>query len=451
MEFQKKKCSSKKHEEIEANLYCQQCRLYMCNKCEKLHSELFQNHKIHNLDKDIKDIFTGFCKEENHLEKLQYFCKDHNKLCCSSCIVKIKRKGNGQHTDCNICNIEDIKKEKKNKLKENIGYLEELSKNLEKLICELKELAEKINKDKETLKMEIQKIFTKMRNTINEREDELLIEIDKQFDNNYFEENIINECEKLPNKVQISLEKGKAINNKWDENELNSLINDCINIENNIKSIKVIKDKEHKTKSNNITIKFEPDDEGINTFLKQIKLFGKLKINNSNNYFSFKECPINIKEDRKYVITGEKRNIITKTGKDGICMGTICENELEKDKEHSWIIKILKTKNYQIDVGVAPIDFDINSSKYSNCGWYFYCYNSTLESGPPHNYTGEKTNLNKVKDEIKIIMNMKQKTLKFIINNEDKGDSYTNIPTDKSLVPAVFLDNKDDSLEIIKC
>ena len=87
-------------------------------------------------------------------------------------------------------------------------------------------------------------------------------------------------------------------------------------------------------------------------------------------------------------------------------------------------------------VGVAPIDFDINSSIY-DYGWYFYCYDSTLYSGPPHNFVHKETNLSKVNDEIKIVMNMKEKTIKFIINDEDKGESYSNIPIDKPLAPVV--------------
>ena len=102
-------------------------------------------------------------------------------------------------------------------------------------------------------------------------------------------------------------------------------------------------------------------------------------------------------------------------------------------------------------VGVAPIDFDINSSDYSNCGWYFYCNNSCLYSGPPFSYSGKGTNLSKVNDEIIVIMNMEKRTLKFIINNEDKGDSYTNIPIDKPLFPAICLYDINDSVEIIEC
>ena len=124
-------------------------------------------------------------------------------------------------------------------------------------------------------------------------------------------------------------------------------------------------------------------------------------------------------------------------------MGTICENELDKSiEEHKWKIKI---KSNMIMVGVAPIDFDINSSYYSTCD-YFYCYDSCLYSGPPFNYTGYGTNLSKVNNEIIIVMNMKKRTLKFIINNEDNGNSYTEIP--KPLFPAILLHNKDDFTEI---
>ena len=72
-------------------------------------------------------------------------------------------------------------------------------------------------------------------------------------------------------------------------------------------------------------------------------------------------------------------------------------------------------------------------------------------SGPSHNYNDKKTNLSKIKDEIIVIMNMNKRTLKFIINYEDKGESYTDIPIDKPPFPAVILYHQNDSVEIIKC
>ena len=105
-----KKCSLLEHKEIDAILYCQECKIFMCNKCDNNHSTLFKTHHKYKLDNlNIKDIFTGFCKEENHLEVLKFFCKNHNTLCCSSCLCKIRQKNKGQHFNCEVCIIEEIK------------------------------------------------------------------------------------------------------------------------------------------------------------------------------------------------------------------------------------------------------------------------------------------------------------------------------------------------------
>ena len=115
----------------------------------------------------MNELFIDICQLENHHIKFEYFCKLHIILCCSSCITKIKSELNGQHTDCEVCLIKDIKDEKKNKLKEDIDCLENLFITFE-------------NSNKE-LKLKIQKIFTKIRNTLNDREDELLSDIDNKF------------------------------------------------------------------------------------------------------------------------------------------------------------------------------------------------------------------------------------------------------------------------------
>ena len=120
MDDQIKKCSFKDHKETNAIFYCIQCKVYMCNKCENFHSKLLENHQTFKIEKDIEDVFLGICKEGNHQIKLEYFCKSHNQLCCAACIAKIKKNENGKHKDCDVCLIEDIKDEKKNKIKDNI-------------------------------------------------------------------------------------------------------------------------------------------------------------------------------------------------------------------------------------------------------------------------------------------------------------------------------------------
>ena len=117
MENQNKKCASKEHKEIDAYFYCQECKIYMCNKCESFHRNLFEKHDYLKLDKEQNDISLRYCREENHNAKLEFFCKDHNILCCALCLCKIKDKGKGQHKDCDVCIIENIKYKRRKKKK----------------------------------------------------------------------------------------------------------------------------------------------------------------------------------------------------------------------------------------------------------------------------------------------------------------------------------------------
>ena len=441
------KCPVEEHKGMNAIKFCPECKIFLCNKCENFHAPLFKNHHPYTINKD-EEIFTGICKEKNHSNKLEYYCKNHNQLCCLACIAKLNENGIGQHRDCEIFSLEKIEDQKKNELKENIKSLEELENKFIESIELIKKLLEDTEKDKDNIKLEIQNIFTKIRTILNEREDFLMKEVDKTFNKVYFNEDIIKKGEKLPKLIKSSLEKGKSIDKIWDNNNLNSYINDCINIENDIKNINIINESINKIKNRTkIIIRFKPNGYQLGGFLKTIKLFGEISFNVP---YSLRECPINISENRKYVVTGFSNNILTKTVGDE-WVGTISENELDKKiEEHKWKIKILKTtKNKNIMIGLAPSDFDINTSNYNTCGWYFYCYDLRLYSGPPFNRDYFRSNLSKIKDEVVVVMNMKKRTLKFIINNEDIGDSYTNIPIDKPLFPAIFLYNKDDSVKIM--
>ena len=58
--------------------------------------------------------------------------------------------------------------------------------------------------------------------------------MDNLYNDNFFSEDIIKKSEKLPKQIKLSLEKGKLIDKEWENNNLYSYINDCINIEKNI-------------------------------------------------------------------------------------------------------------------------------------------------------------------------------------------------------------------------
>ena len=278
-----KKCSSKEHQEINAIVYCQICGIYMCNKCENIHQKLCYNHSPYNLNENINEIFTGICKEKNHLNELDYFCKNHNELCCAACVTKIRGKGNGQHSDCDVCFIEDIKDAKKNKLKDNIKLLESLSYSLKQNIVELKNILEKNEEEKEKLKIEIQNIFTKLRTALNEREDQLLLEVDNNFNNLFKNKNLYKEGENLPKTLNKYLEKGKIIDKEWKNDNLKIMINHCINIEKNIENINKINTDINDYNLKKFIIKFNPNEKEINEFIDSIKNFGSLS-NIENNW-----------------------------------------------------------------------------------------------------------------------------------------------------------------------
>ena len=364
-----KKCSSMNHKEIDALSFCGECKIYMCNKCDKFHSEMFQNHIFIKLEKgkDITELFTGFCKEKNHKVELKYFCKIHNELCCAECITKLKGEENGQHSDCDVCFIKDVENEKRNKLKENIKCLEDISINLEQKINELKSIYDKIEKSKEELKINIQKIFTKLRNALNNREDELLLEADNKYNELYLNKNIIKEFDKFPNKIITSLEKGKEIENNWNNNKLSLLINNCINIENNIRNIKLLNEDIGKMNTFKIDIKFYPLEEGINKLLDSIKIFGNINTKKFDSKIVFDEELV-----KSWLNNREfKTELLFRKSRDG---STPNDFHNKCDNKGITITFIETTKGYKFG-GYTELPWDISNSRKKDSSTFIFSFN----------------------------------------------------------------------------
>ena len=208
MEIQINKCSLEEHSDINANIYCTNCEKIMCDKCEAEHSKSFQNHQIIILNEPNETSTNEFCKEEKHHNfELNYYCKTHDVLCCAACISKIKGEKKGEHVNCLRYGVNTIKEEKKSKIKENIKLLEELSSKFNESFNGIKKMCEKINEKKQKLKTKIQDIFTILKDALNNRENELLLNVDKEYDNLLCIENL----EKIPVQINLYLEKCKNI------------------------------------------------------------------------------------------------------------------------------------------------------------------------------------------------------------------------------------------------
>ena len=442
------KCSSKKHEEINAIVFCLECNIYMCNKCSNHHSEILDNHHKYNLNENIQEIFTGICKEPSHNDKLIYYCKNHNQLCCPACLCKIKDKDNGQHTDCNVCLIDEIKEEKRQKLNDNIKYLEDFSDKIENSINELKNIFKKISEYKEDLKMKISKAFTKIRNSVNEREDKLLNDIDNKFDDLFFKEDFINQNEKLPNKIKLSLEKGKKINNNWNNvDNLNSLINDCIKIENNIKNLNDIKKnlENFKNKKIDAIFKFNLDsDNKINELLDKINEFGEITEDLEKLKFKFKPG-IN------YALTNNNLTATKINGNDWDCT-IIGDKEIPKNKISKWKIKLnnfkIASNTWNILIGIGPNNPN-NEKNFQNKCWSFICGTSNLRNSEGEsNYKNNNGKLKKG-DIVEVTVNRILGNLSFAINGIDYGVAFNKIPKEEILYPIVLIYDNKQTVEII--
>ena len=135
------------------------------------------------------------------------------------CLSKIEDKSNGIHKNCDV--LEDIWEEKMKKLSENIKLLEEININLNRSVENFKKFSENIIESKEKIKSNILEVFTKIRNEINNREDKLLLEIDNYFKSLSLDENFLKKVEKMPKKINDTLERGRIIKNEKNKDNLN--------------------------------------------------------------------------------------------------------------------------------------------------------------------------------------------------------------------------------------
>ena len=101
----------------------------------------------------------------------------------------------------------------------------------------------------------------------------------------HLNDKFIKDGEKLPNKIKILLEKCKNAENEWnnDNKKINSLIINCLNIEQIIKEINFLNEKiNNNENSKDIDLKFIYEDE-LNNIKDSIQKFGSITSNQIDN------------------------------------------------------------------------------------------------------------------------------------------------------------------------
>ena len=199
-----------------------------------------------------------------------------------------------------------------------------------------------------------------IRNEINKREDELLLEVDNCFNKIYFKDEIMKEIDKLPNKINLSLKKGKEIEKNYNEGKLNIFINECLNIENNIKDIINIKENIKKyNDSTNLKIIFYPGEKECNKFLETIKTFGNIGI----NYF-FNSSIINNNINGQNILINWIKEKINKNSIKFELIFKMSENGTSSDDFHKYCdnkgptLTLIKTTKNKIFGGFTPLNWE---------------------------------------------------------------------------------------------
>lgn len=183
---------------------------------------------------------------------------------------------------------------------------------------------------------------------------------------------------------------------------------------------------------------------------------------------AWKECPESIKRKKKrYNLHPGNPRIATKTksghellNKLDYCtvLGT---KSLPSRKTTSWGIRVLRSKGNNggyIFIGVAPFDIDQSANaNFVRCGWFFYCFDSRLYSGPPHNYRRRMYGPRKkfgeyvgTGDTVGITIDTVKGELSFVLRSVNYGVAYQGIPLDKPLVPCALLYFQKDSVELLR-
>ena len=239
--------------------------------------------------------------------------------------------------------------------------------------------------------------------------------------------------EKLPYKTKISLGNAKELDKDWNNNrKLNSIINDCINIENNIKII----DKIKICNSQKINIKFFPDNEDrINKVLEKFKKFGDV-FDREEFIFEFKFRPGNNYNVNNNGLIATKNN----GGNNWNCT-IFGDREVPKNKISKWKIRI-KTdtkQNWDILIGIGPNNPNNESNFHKKC-WSFISSSSKLllRSESSIDYNNHSGRLKK-DDIVEVIVDRQLGNLSFAINGSNYGIGCSEIPKEDELYPTVSI------------
>ena len=444
------KCSNTAHKDVDASVFCPSCGKYFCPTCDKaLHETIFIDHHPVPLKETTPNthLITGRCNAPGHHNNpLEYYCKDHNTPCCGMCLCV--KDDVGKHSKCQTVPLKSMEHHMQSTLAAAIKDLEDTIGKAEETLRKVRETQEKNDKAKNDVVKQIKENFEAIRKAVDARENELLSLVEELWEKESSCEKMITTGTDKPEEGKQIAVCAKKIGEHWDTERLPEMAQHYGLVVDTTKELRqFILDADDICKKD-LEIKYSCGVEGIDGFIGGVMKFGDVFVKPEFNV-CMKESP-----NSRYVLEGPSNTIIKKTCSNGWNCTAIGNDPLPQNTITEWDVKIISTtQNGHIMVGVAPQDIDVNAgNNFSKCGWYFFCYNSTLYSGPPKKHSGDSygqgKNL-KAGDIVGVKMDTTKGELSFSVNGVSLGVAYDGIPLDKPLVPAIDLYNTNDSVEII--
>ncbi|XP_053389644.1 tripartite motif-containing protein 59-like [Mercenaria mercenaria] len=110
----------KQNNATSATIFCSVCNERLCAECKKVHDslEFTRNHESVEIEKrenvEFLTAFQTFQRCQQHGKKVKFYCKDEDKLCCSTCAIIAHRECKG------LIEISEIAKDKCSSIQRSI-------------------------------------------------------------------------------------------------------------------------------------------------------------------------------------------------------------------------------------------------------------------------------------------------------------------------------------------
>lgn len=484
----KKGAHCSKHPNADALARCPECNLCFCASCEKeFHRVFFPEHRSQPIvsqrshapppsvpppppppppSSSLSASPKKFCPKHPKYP-IDLFYPEDNSLCCTMCVYERKI------DKTKVMKIEDALSTKRDGMETCRSWAEKEREKILSLREGVDTRSTGIEERKEEILALIKASFDKIHQAVEEREKAVICEVEKCFDDVDSTADNADTLSTLDSNISALEDNICELLGKWDKSDKcdADILSEVIAMESEYK--KLVSDSKDALSAisvgNGCTVSVECTDANLDKLLFEVSSFGNVFVgeNGANKEENlpvsmqcaynggWKGCSYSVDPKKRYITD----RVATFTGEGAY--GTVIGNTpIVQGTVTSWAIKVAKSRNNNGDwiwVGVAPADVDQNADgSPTKCGWYLYCYDITLYSGPPHNYNKKefykKKKSAKTGSEVGIVMDLTEYAgkMSFSLDGKELGVGFIGIPLDKPLVPAAVLRWTEDTIEIKK-